>query len=165
MKASSDIIKQIVAIEKETFGNGVNADTLNSLVQAFPEGLILINDDGIVHGYLGWEKHTAKQFPEYNHDVGKTYAPNGSHGYISIITVASQFRDKGLGSNLLKQLETIAKKHKCTSLYCPVNKKHPYLNQGVMHFWEKNGFKVSGETNWEISPGKILPSFIFNKTI
>ncbi|MBN2016477.1 GNAT family N-acetyltransferase [Candidatus Dojkabacteria bacterium] len=161
-----DDLQQIETIEKETFRNGgVNLNTLRSLENTFKDGLIIIKEQKDVLAYLGWEIHKKQTFPPYNHDISKTHDESGNLGYISIITVRKEYRNKGLGSKLLNILIAVSKRYSCKNLYCPVNKKHPYLKKGVLHFWEKNGFKISGETNWEIEKGKLLPSFIFSKQL
>lgn len=159
-------IKQIVEIEKETFSKGgVNSKTLDSINKVFKDGLIIIEEEGLVLAYLGWEKHKKKQFPTYNHNAANSHNPDGKLAYISIITVKKEFRNQGLGSKLLKILEKIALKHNCMRIYCPVNKSHPYLNKGVMKFWKKNSYRITGETDWEISKGRKLASFVFSRKI
>ncbi len=123
-------LKQILSIEQETFRNGgVNKKTLLSIEKAFKEGLIIIKEKDKVLAYLGWEKHKKYKFPPYNHNCLKTHDKNGKLAYISIITVREEYRNQGLGSKLIKILEKIAHMHKCTKLYCPVKKKHPYLDK------------------------------------
>lgn len=159
-------LNQITEIEQKTFGpGGVNKKTLLSLEKSFKEGLIIIKEEDNVLAYLGWEKHKKDKFPPYNHDCLRTHDRNGKLAYISIITVKKEYRNKGLGSKLLRILEKLAMRQKCTKLYCPVNKKHPYLDKGVLHFWKKNDFEITGEVDWKIAEGKQIPSFIFTKEL
>jgi ribosomal protein S18 acetylase RimI-like enzyme len=161
-----DIIAQIIQIEQETFGDdGVNRDTLGSILEAFPQGLITIVENGILKGYLAWEKHLKEKFPPYNHHWKDTHDRNGRAAYISIITVKKEFRNQGFGTELLKLLEERAREDGCIKIYCPVNKKHPYLKKGVMHFWKKNGFKITDEIEWELEDGVVIPSYVFSKSL
>lgn len=131
----NDIFKQIVKIETDTFGSGgINIETLQSLYNTFPDGLILEMKGNEVIGYLGWEKQTFEIFPPYNHKIAKTHKQCGLLAYISIITVAETYRNKGIGSKLLTAMEKRAKDHHCHTVYLPVSKN---LEKGVFHFWEK----------------------------
>lgn len=161
-----DTLDQIQIIETATFPTGgVTKATLSSLLQAFPEGLILEKAQDNIIGYLGWEKHIIKKFPPYNHDVLQSHEAPGRLAYISIITVKKEFRRQGVGSRLLTTLEQKARTHGCMEIYCPVNKHHPYLEQGVMQFWKKNGFSIAGETEWYLTNEKLIPSYIFSKKL
>jgi hypothetical protein len=53
----------------------------------------------------------------------------------------------------------------CSSIYLPVNKQHPFLREGVLPFWQKNGYAITGTSNWEFSQGKTLPAYIFTKKL
>ena len=158
-------LQEIATIEKETFGKGVTLDTLGSILKTFKEGLLVLYKNKTTVGYIGWEKHLFQKFPPYNHNWTDFHDPEGKLAYISIITVQEQFRNRGYGSQLLSLIEEKAKNHQCTKLYCPVNKKQPYLNKGVLRFWEKNGFTITGETLWELAPGHSIDSYIFSKKI
>lgn len=159
-----DIIEQIVQIEKGAFGlGGVNRVTIKSILKIFKKGLITITKDNLVIGYLGWEKHLKNKFPPYNHKLEYTNDDLGKFAYVSIITVEKEYRSQGIGTRLLEMLSKRAKEEGCTKLYCPVNQKHPYLKKGVMHFWKKNGFKITGEVRWGLAKDKFIPSYIFTK--
>lgn len=158
-------IPKIVAMDKEAFGDGgISEEMVSFQLEVFPEGMLVAHKNNKAVGVVCCERYETKMFPPYNHDVKKTHSPKGSMLYLSVITIAKKFRNQGIGSLLLNKISDLAKKLGIAKIYCPVNKKHPYLKKGVLHFWQKNGYKIVGETSWELSPGKFLGSFVLEKT-
>lgn len=157
-------IPKIVAMDKEAFGEGgISEEMVRSQLEVFPEGIFVACKDNKAVGVVCCERYETKMFPPYNHDVKKTHSPKGSMLYLSVITIAKKFRNQGIGSLLLNKISDFAKKLGIAKIYCPVNKKHPYLKMGVLHFWQKNDYQIVGETRWEVTPGKHLEAYIFEK--
>lgn len=160
-QAKHDGISEIVELDRQAFGKqGISKETIESQFNAFPEGIFVAKENDKIVGIVCCERHKKENFPSYNHDVGKMHSENGGLLYISMITVAEYFRNKNIGSLLLKKISEIGKKLGAQKIYLPVNKKHPYLERGVLCFWQKNGYKTIGEIDWEISPGKFVDSYI-----
>jgi len=114
---------------------------------------------------LSVAKGKREKFPSYNHGVGETHFNVGTLLYLSVITVAQNFRNKNIGSLFLDKVSKLGENLGVQKIYLPVNKKHPYLEKGVLRFWQKNSYKIAGETNWEVSPGKVVDAYVFQKMI
>ncbi|NIO44496.1 MAG: GNAT family N-acetyltransferase [Candidatus Aenigmarchaeota archaeon] len=159
-------IPKIVEIERKTWGKyAVLEPTILSLLKAFPTGLSVIEEREMM-GYCGCEKQPGAVFLlPYNHNVEETHDPNGSLLYVDIFTIDDRFRSKGIGSKLSERLDNIAIREKCKAIYFPLNKTHPYMQQGVKKFWEKNGYEVLREDKWEIITGEIKECFVMVKRL
>lgn len=165
-QASKKDIREIVKVDKEAFGEGgITEKMANSQLTVFPSGALVAVKDGRIIGVAFCERHVKRLFPPYIHNVKNTHSKNGKLFFLSVITVSETSRGKGIGTMLLKTVNQLAKKSGATKIYCPVNKKHPYLKKGVLKFWKKNGYRVVGETKWEVSPSRFLESYIFEKVI
>jgi GNAT superfamily N-acetyltransferase len=137
-----------------------------SQLKVFPEGFIIAkNKQGQITGYAAVEKHANHTYPPYNHNIGEYHVSTGKLFYLSVITIEEKSRHQGYGTKLLTQIDRLAKKNNIKAIYCPVNKKHPFLSCGIKSFWEKKGYKTSGEVNWEAYTSKFFEAFIFEKEI
>ncbi|HUW22227.1 MAG TPA: GNAT family N-acetyltransferase [Candidatus Bathyarchaeia archaeon] len=157
---------EIEKIDREAFGKGgITQTMIRSQLNVFPDGAFVAVQGKKVVGVAFCEQHQKRLFPPYVHDVGRTHSDKGKLFYLSVITISKKFRSKGIGSMLLKAIDKLADSSGGQRIYCPVNKLHPYLKEGVLHFWEKNAYQITGETSWEVAPGKYLKSYIFEKVI
>jgi len=165
-QANFDDISKIIEIDKQAFGNqGISKEMIKSQINIFPEGIFVAKENGKITGIVCCERHKAEKFPFYNHNVGETHSKNGAILYISVMTVAEKSRNKNIGSFLLEKVSELEKSLGIQKIYLPVNKKHPYLDKGVLRFWHKNGYEIAGETDWEFSPGKVIKAHILEKLI
>lgn len=165
-QANYDDITEIVEIDKQAFGNqGISKETIESQIKIFPEGIFIVEENNKIIGVICCEKLEKEKFPHYNHDVCKTHSKGGAFLYLSVITVTEEFRNKGIGSLLLEKVSELGKKLGIQKIYLPVNKKHPYLEKGVLHFWQKNSYEIIGEIDWEVSSGKVVGAHILEKLI
>lgn len=164
--ATEKDIPRIIEMDREAFGAGAVTElTIESQLQAFPQGVFVAREMGQVVGVVCCERHSEEKFPFYDHNVSETNDANGDSLYLSVITVAEKFRNRGAGSKLLKAVEDLAEELEIGRIYCPVNKKHPYLDKGVLHFWQKNNYKIVGTTHWELSPSWFIDSYIFQRSL
>lgn len=160
-QAKRDDISEIVGLDREAFGEqGISKETIESQFNAFPKGIFVAKKSDKLLGVVCCEKHKKEKFPPYNHNVGKTHSKTGNFIYLSVITIAEEFRNKNIGSLLLEKVSELGNKSGIKKIYLPVNKKHPYLEKGVLGFWQKNCYQIIGETNWEISPDRFIDSYI-----
>lgn len=165
-QAKHDDISEILKLDRQAFGDqGISKETTESQFKVFPEGIFIAKENSEIIGVVCCEKHEKEKFPPYNHDVGETHFKKGAFFYLSVITVAEKFRSKGIGSLLLEKVSELGKKLGMHKIYSPVNKKHPYLEKGVLRFWQKNGYKIVGEIDWEVTLGKIINAHILKKLI
>ncbi len=165
-QAKSEDISGIVEIDRQAFGNqGISEETIGSQIKIFSEGIFVAKENDKIVGVICYEKHKEKKFSPCNHNVHETHSKEGALFYLSVITVAEISRNKNIGSLLLKKVLELGKKSGIRKIYLPVNKKHPYLEKGVLHFWQKNGYKIVGETDWEILQGKVVSSHVLEKLI
>lgn len=165
-QAKREDISGIVEIDQQAFGDqGISRETIESQIKIFPEGIFIAKENDKAIGIVCCERHKEEKFPLYNHDVQETHFKNGTILYLSVITVAESFRNKNIGSLILEKASELGKKLGVQKIYLPVNKKHPYLEKGVLSFWQKNGYKIVGETDWEVSQGKIVSVHILEKFI
>lgn len=157
---------EIVEIDKQAFGDqGISEKTISSQINNFPEGVFVAKENDKIVGVVCCERHEEENFPPYNHDVGKTHSENGVLLYISLITVVEDFRNKNVGSSLLEKVSELGKKLGSLKIYLPVNKKHPYLEKGILNFWQKNGYGIAGETDWEVLPDRVVNAHVLEKLI
>jgi len=164
--ANFDDIPEIVEIDRQAFGDqGVSKETIESQIKIVPEGIFIAKENDKMVGIACCERHKEEKFPPYNHDVRKTHSKSGLLLYLSVITVAEKFRNKNIGSLLLEKVSELGKSLGMQKIYLPVNKKHPYLDKGVLRFWHKNGYEIAGETDWEVSLSKVVSVHILEKLI
>jgi ribosomal protein S18 acetylase RimI-like enzyme len=71
-------------------------------------------------------------------------APNDY--YINVICVNKDFRRKGIGENLIKNAEIIAKKKKCKRIILDVSQD----NDLGIKFYKKNGFRIYDKVNFRL---------------
>ena len=71
--------------------------------------------------------------------------------YISVLCVNKTHRNKGIGKNLLKNIEKIAKEKNCRRITLDVSKE----NTNAIKFYKKNGFNIFDEINYRLSYIKI----------
>lgn len=165
-QANYDDITEIVDIDNQAFGDqGISKEMIESQIKIFLKGIFIAKENNKIVGVICCEKHEKEKFPPYNHNISETHLKDGILFYLSTITVAEEFRNKGIGSLLLEKVSELGKKLGIQKIYLPVNKKHPYLEKGVLSFWQKNGYEIVGETDWEVSLGKVVSAYILKKSI
>jgi len=165
-QAKREDISGIAEMDRQAFGDqGISQETIKSQISIFPKGIFVAKEKDKVIGIVCCERHGEEKFPPYNHNIGDTHSKSGTLLYLSVITVAEKFRNKNIGSLLLEKVSELGRGLSIRKIYLPVNKKHPYLEKGVLHFWRKNGYKISGEVDWEVSMGKVINANILEKLV
>jgi ribosomal protein S18 acetylase RimI-like enzyme len=165
-RAQRDNILQIIELDRRAFGDqGISKETIESQIEIFPEGIYIAKENNAIVGIVSCERHEKEKFPQYNHDLRKIHSKSGTMLYISVITVLEKFRNKNIGSLLLEKVLTFGKNLGIRKIYLPVNKRHPFLEKGVLRFWQKNSYEIIGETNWEIAAGKLVNVYVLEKLI
>ncbi|CAM3810083.1 MULTISPECIES: GNAT family N-acetyltransferase [Bacillus cereus group] len=129
-EATIDDIDALCSLTKELKGSSISYEDMNNrlqFVQMSPFDFLYVYEEDTIYGLLGF------RIRENLEDITR-------YGEISIISVDSTIRRKGIGQALMDYAEQLAKKHNCigTWLVSGTNKveAHP--------FYKKLGYEVNG---------------------
>ncbi len=130
-EATIDDIDSLCSLTKELKGSSISNEDMNNRLQFVKmspfDFLYVYEEENTIFGLLGF------RIRENLEDVTR-------YGEISIISVDSTIRRKGIGQVLMDYAEQLAKEHNCigTWLVSGMNRKeaHP--------FYEKLGYEVNG---------------------
>ncbi|MGH0598240.1 GNAT family N-acetyltransferase [Bacillus mycoides] len=130
-EATIDDIDPLCSLTKELKGSSISNEDMNNRLQFVKmspfDFLYVYEEENTIFGLLGF------RIRENLEDVTR-------YGEISIISVDSTIRRKGIGQVLMDYAEQLAKEHNCigTWLVSGMNRKeaHP--------FYEKLGYEVNG---------------------
>lgn len=109
-------LPQVAAIDYEAFspyGTAESPDIFSARLSTFPDGFIVLESQGIVLGYGSSEKWLEEREPGLNEDPFDTHHPNGRIFCITAMAVRRAWQRQGLGTALLGQLFTIARRQAC----------------------------------------------------
>ncbi|MBE7120024.1 GNAT family N-acetyltransferase [Bacillus cereus] len=130
-EATIDDIDSLCSLTKELKGSSISNEVMNNRLQFVKmspfDFLYVYEEENTILGLLGF------RIRENSEDITR-------YGEISIISVDSTIRRKGIGQVLIDYAEQLAKEHNCigTWLVSGMNRKeaHP--------FYEKSGYEVNG---------------------
>ncbi|PEY37099.1 GNAT family N-acetyltransferase [Bacillus cereus] len=130
-KVTVNDIEALCSLTKELKGSDIsNADMQNRLqfVEMSPfDFLYVYEEDNVIFGFLGF------RIRENLEDVTR-------YGEISIISVDSTARRKGVGQILMDYAEQLAKKHNCIGTWLVSGTKRKEAHP----FYKKLGYEVNG---------------------
>ncbi|WJE54760.1 GNAT family N-acetyltransferase [Bacillus cereus] len=130
-KVTVNDIEALCSLTKEIKGSDIsNADMQNRLqfVEMSPfDFLYVYEEDNVIFGFLGF------RIRENLEDVTR-------YGEISIISVDSTARRKGVGQILMDYAEQLAKKHNCIGTWLVSGTKRKEAHP----FYKKLGYEVNG---------------------
>ena len=113
-------IPQVVAIEKDSFKHSYPPLLIMQILSSFPEGFLVAEDErsnkvvGYIMGLIEW-----------------------GHGHIVSIATSKDYRNRGIGTVLLKELENILfKKYNVGYIVLEVR----FNNRGARRFYYKRGY-------------------------
>jgi len=90
---------------------------------------------------------TAFQIAAFNNQdiigIGRLHIENNNAGRIRYMAVDEQFRKRGIGSQLLNELEIIARDRQILSCWL-------YARKEAMHFYKKNNYVVKGDAKSDL---------------
>ncbi|MDR2563303.1 MAG: GNAT family N-acetyltransferase [Prevotellaceae bacterium] len=85
---------------------------------------------------------------------------NGDTLVIQKIYIMPEAQSKGYGRFLLEETENFARKHKLQKLWLVVNRRNK-----ARHFYERMGFSIVGERDFDIGEGHFMNDFIMEKSL
>lgn len=138
--ATAADLPQVVAIDDEAFspyGTAEDAEVFARRLDVFPEGFIVVEDQGVVVGYGCSEKWSSLREPVMNEDPATTHHPAGSVFCITGMAVRRSHRGQGLGLAIAERLVAIAREQGCHGVVLETTRA-----QGL---YERLGFWQAGE--------------------
>lgn len=165
-QATRNDINRLVEIDREAYGKyGAENQYFEEKFQFFPQGILLVEEDGKATGFTVMELLEANQIPKDFSDLKLTEKLAGKWIHIIAFTTSTNYRDREKDYELLKAAEKIATEHGCVSCCVPLTKNHPFKKHGVFDFWKANGYKVAGNINWVVSPSEKMGCYFYKKDI
>lgn len=142
-------IPAIMELEARGFHGGIREDesVFRARLASFPSGFIVLENDGVVVGYLCAERWAERPSlsPEsfaLGHDPGPRHAARGPVLYLASITVDPAQRGSGLGKRLFTEGSALIR------AACPgVERELLVVNEewrGARRIYEQAGFSVIG---------------------
>lgn len=110
--------------DESLFGdNDIYLMRVNDLLQKFPGGLVIVEDDCKPVGQIELQimRYKMKEI-----------------GYVNLFYLIPEFRGKGFGTALMEYAENYFRKNKLKKYQLRVSK----TNKGAISFYEKNGFEA-----------------------
>ena len=159
-------IDRLVAIDRIAYGkHGANNQYFQNKFQAFPQGILVVEKNGLVTGFTVIELLNAGQTPKDFTDFKPAEPLVGVWMHIIAFTTATNYQDVKADSELVAAAEKIGKQYGAVAVGVPLSKDHPYAKNGVFDFWQSNGYKLAGEINWVASPDKKIECYFYKKDI
>ncbi|MEH7884205.1 GNAT family N-acetyltransferase [Bacillus sp. JJ1609] len=103
--------------------NDIYLMRVNELLQKFPGGLVIVEDDGKPVGQI---------------ELQITRYEKKEIGYVNLFYLIPEYRGKGHGTALMAYAENFFRKNKMKKYQLRVSK----TNKGAISFYEKNGFEL-----------------------
>ena len=103
--------------------NNIYLMRVNELLQKFPGGLVIVEDDGNSVGQI---------------ELQITRYEKNEIGYVNLFYLIPEYRGKGYGKALMAYTENYFRKNKMKKYQLRVSK----TNKGAISFYEKNGFEL-----------------------
>lgn len=120
-----------------SYGTAEDPDIIRARLQVFPEGFLVVEEDGSVLGFGSSEKWLHYREPALNEDPRDTHRSDGTVLCITGMAVKATHRNRGIGSAILARLVGVAREHRCEQVVLETTH--------AQRFYEKYGFRVTGE--------------------
>lgn len=165
-QANHNDIHQLVEIDQKAYGEyGADNRYFEEKFQSFPQGILVAEEDGKVTGFTVLEFLNEEKMPKDFTDFRPTETLKGRWIHIIAFTTSTNYGDLKADSELVKAAEKIGIDYGCISSCVPLTKNHPFQSNGVFDFWQANGYKVSGEISWVVSPDEKLECLFYKKDL
>jgi len=134
-------LTHIIALDQDLFGwYGAAEDpkTIEARLAVFPEGFIVLEEQGSFLGYGSAEKWLNYREPALDEDPFMTHHSEGRIFCITTLAVKKEGQGRGLGKILLDHFIGLAKEHACTAIV--LETAHAvgfYLRQGFQQIGER----------------------------
>lgn len=157
-------IPNLVSLDHAAYG-AYGADK-NYFLQKFHSRnakIIVSEADGRITGFVVFEVMEPNQELEGFFDMSVTKPITEKWMHIIAFTTVSNFKDIQSDSALLQAAEDEAKRLGCTRFCVPLSIDHPYVNNDVFGFWEKNAYHNAGTITWIASPLKTIDCYFYTR--
>jgi ribosomal protein S18 acetylase RimI-like enzyme len=165
-RATEKDLDRLVEVDKEAYGKyGSNKEYFFKKLNSSPKGILVVEDETGVTGFMIFEIMNKNDTPEYFCDIELTEKIDGKWVHVPAFTTATNYKDKKSDSKLLLTAEKIAKSEGCTEACVPLSKNHPFRDNGVFEFWEMNGYKKVGEIKWMANQNEFVECYFYKKIL
>lgn len=165
-QATKRDIDTISRIDKFAYGKyGGSTDYFAKKLSAFPEGMLVAEENGKVTGAVMFEALEKDGIPEDFGSISLLEPISGRWMYTVVFTTATNYANKKSDSQLLLAAENVAKKLGCIEACVPLTKNHPFEANGVFEFWESHGYKRIGETRWVPNANENFECWFYKKKL
>ncbi len=137
-QATTFDLPEVIALENEAFGARGTAESpavIQSRIETFPEGCVVIETDGKIIGYSSSEKWLDEQQPLLDIDASARHHTDGKIFCISSMAIFLAYRGQGFGLALLDHLIKLARHHSCTQMILSTVQ--------AQEFYSKRGFRIT----------------------
>jgi len=141
-------LAEVVGLDAEAFspyGTQEDFHTFAARLQAFPEGFIVLEQDGQIYAYGCAEKWREEREPGLDENPLETHDPEGRIFCITGMAVRKAQRGKGYGLTVLDRLIEIAKQNGCEKIVLETTHAQGlYLKRGfqVVNRREQRGVRL-----------------------
>jgi hypothetical protein len=164
--ASADDLNEMVKVDKKAYGKyGANKKYFAKKLKTFPEGILVVEENGIITGFTVLEILDKNEIPEDFCDMKLKELIKGKWLHIVAFTTKTNYKDKVSDSKLLLAAERVAKNKDCVESCVPLSKDHPFKNNNVFEFWKMNGYKNVGEIKWALNSHEFIECYFFKKRL
>ncbi len=159
-------IRRLAEIDKKSYGeSGATIEYFMENISRFPEGVLVVEEEGIITGFMVFEIYQPHEKPKNFPDMSIKSPFFGKWMFIIAFTTSTNYEDKKEDGKLLSSAEEIAKKRGCAEACVPLSIDHPFEKNGVFEFFEGNGYSKAGSINWNGSSPKIIECYLMRKKL
>lgn len=165
-QATQDDIPALVSIDQAAYGtHGADKAYFKSKFKSFPQGILVVEEDGKVTGFTVIELLDKNELPQDFGEFKPTEPLTGKWIHIIAFTTATNYKDAATDSLLLQAAEKVGIELGCASSCVPLTKQHPFERNNVFGFWKSNGYKTAGEINWHANNGEKFACWFYRKKL
>ena len=164
--AKSDDIDSLVEIDRGAYGKtGATKDYFFQKLSEFPEGILAVEHNGNVTGFIVFEIYNKNDVPGDFRSMKLNEPISGKWMFTIAFTTATNYKNKKEDTKLLLQAENVAKEKGCVWACVPLSKDHPFEVNGVFEFWEQNGYKKDGTISWVANSEELVECYFLRKRL
>lgn len=163
-EAHSRDIPLLVGLDRAAYGNyGANERYFRQKIASPNAKVVVAESDGRVTGFVVFEIMEPGQALDGFSVMSVTKPIAEKWMHIIAFTTATNFKDVLADSELLQAAEKEARSLGCALFCVPLSIDHPYVENDVFGFWEKNGYRNAGTIKWIASPTETIDCYFYMK--
>ncbi len=159
-------IPSMVVLDRISYGvYGADQHYFQQKIVSQNAKIFVSETNGKVGGFVVFEVMEPDQQLEDFSDLHITKPIIEKWMHIIAFTTATNFKDVQADSELLKAAENEARNLGCTLFCVPLSIDHPYIENDVFGFWERNGYQRIGTIKWIASPTETIDCYFYSKSV